>query len=70
MYQPDEHEMARRPSSTRSPSDRSTDSNRVPANEKVLVQIPELPSESAADIEKTLKRGLEARQVSVRLPFV
>ena len=48
-------------------SDGSTLSTPIPATEKVQIQVRDQADESLENIEKTLKRGLEARQVGVRL---
>jgi len=67
MYQPYDYEMDRRPSSTRSLADKSTFSHLAVPTEIVQIQVRGQESEDLADIEQTLKRGLEARQVSMRL---
>ena len=68
MYQPNEYEMDPRSLSGRSMiSDGSTLSTSMPATEKVQIQVRDQADESLENIEKTLKRGLEARQVGVRL---
>jgi len=67
MQQPDEYETTRRLSSKRP---LSMAFNRVPTTERVQIQITQPATRGTADIEKTLKRGLEARQVSTRLPSV
>jgi hypothetical protein len=64
MSQPQDFEMGSRSSSTYSRTDRSKS---VSPTEKVHVQVGDQAIEELADVEQTLKRGLEARQVSVRL---
>ena len=75
MSQPGEYEMTSHLPLTRSrterstsPTERSTVSHLVtPTTEKVWIQVTEQANESVENVEQTLKRGLEARQVSVRL---
>ena len=67
MPQPDEFEMGRRSPSTRSPTERSTHHYTIHPTETVHIQVNPHANKSFEDVEKTLKRGLEARQVSVRL---
>ena len=67
MHQPDDDETGRRSSSARLPTERPTISDPVPPTEKVQIYVNEQARESLEDIERTLKRGLEARQVGVHL---
>ena len=62
MYRPDSLEMDRRQSSVGPPTGSST--NSMPEIEKVQIHVNDL------EVERTLKRGLEARQVSTTTRLV
>ena len=67
MSQPNDYEMGRRSTSTPSISGRSTLANSMPPTEFVQIKIRDQARDGLENIEQTLKRGLEARQVGRRL---
>ena len=75
MSQPqpyEHHELGPRLPITRSRSEspteeRSTTSHSAVPTERVQIKVTGYKNESLDNVEKTLKRGLEARQVSLRL---